>query len=83
MAPAHTHTHTHTHTHRERKERVREKGRTDTTPPPPRRGLFLLFTGRLFDEGVSSSRRRKQTDVLFANPGEEEKIPVARQGNGC
>jgi hypothetical protein len=74
MAPAHTHTHTHTQS----KERVRapdEKGRTDTT--------FSIFS---FSPGVSltkGSRRRKQTDVPFANPGEEEKIPVARQGNGC
>jgi hypothetical protein len=82
MAPMPAHTHTHTQ-RKERESAHRMKKVGPALPPPPRRGLFLLFTGRLFDEGVSSSRRRKQTDVLFANPGEEEKIPVARQGNGC
>jgi hypothetical protein len=71
----------HTHTERAVVRAANKKGRTKTNPSSARCGFFLSGpfierAERLFGEGVSS-RRQKQTEILFANPnpGKKEKFP--------
>ena len=62
----------HTHTERAVVRAANKKGWTKTNPARCSFFLSVPFIERL--SGVSS-RRQKQTEVLFANPGEEEKFP--------
>jgi hypothetical protein len=70
----------HTHTERAVVRAANKKGRTKTNPA--RCGFFLSvpFIERL--SGVSS-RRQKQTEILFANPGKKKKFPSRDKENGC
>jgi hypothetical protein len=66
------------HTHRDSVPAVvraaNKKGRTKTNPSSARCGFFLKKierAERLFGVGVPS-RRQKQTEILFANPGKKK-----------
>ena len=66
MAPMHTHT--------ERESALRMKKVRPTLPPPA--VVFSSFLpGVSLTKGSPRPVGEKQTDVLFANPGEEEKFP--------